>query len=79
MVIDHPLTIGPEPDSKIVGFARGMYEEVGLLVTLNFVYSVRASTMEALLISVLGHKPMFHEHRKLPISHTKSYDTLGTF
>lgn len=68
MVIDHPLTIGPEPDSKFVRFARGMYKEVGLLVTLNFVCSVRASTVEALLISVLGHNPMFHEHRKLPIS-----------
>ncbi|KAL2490023.1 Dirigent protein 23 [Forsythia ovata] len=43
-IADDPLTVGPEPDSKIVGRAQGMYclaslEELGLLMTFNFVFS----------------------------------------
>ena len=43
-IVDDPLTEGPEPTSKLVGRAQGLYgsagqQEVGLLLTMNFVFT----------------------------------------
>lgn len=69
-VMDDLLTVGPEPSSKIVGFAQGLYasasqKDVGLLMTLNFVFTDGAYNGSTL--SVLGRNPVFHKYRELPI------------
>ncbi|KAL2490625.1 Dirigent protein 23 [Abeliophyllum distichum] len=69
-VADDPLTIGPEPDSKIVGRAQGIYgtaslEEIALLMTLNFVFT--DGKYNGSTLSVLGHNPILHKYREMPI------------
>ncbi|KAL2460047.1 Dirigent protein 11 [Abeliophyllum distichum] len=69
-VMDDPLTEGPEPDSKIVGRAQGIYssasmEEIGFLMILNFVFTNGKYNGSSL--SVLGHNPIFHKYREMPI------------
>ncbi|KAI3446234.1 hypothetical protein Pfo_002899 [Paulownia fortunei] len=69
-MMDDALTIGPEPDSKIIGRAQGIYgsaslEEVGLLMTLNFVFT--DGKYNGSTLSVLGHNPVFHKYREMPI------------
>ncbi|CAI9769048.1 unnamed protein product [Fraxinus pennsylvanica] len=69
-VADDPLRVGPEPDSKIMGQAQGIYgldslEELGLLMILNLVFmdgKYNGSTL-----SVLGHNPVLHKYREMPI------------
>ena len=44
-IFDDPLTEGPEPTSKLVGRAQGLYgsagkQEVGLLLARNLVFTV---------------------------------------
>ena len=44
-IIDDPLTEGPEPTSKLVGRAQGLYgsagqQEVGQLLARNLVFTV---------------------------------------
>ncbi|KAK6159569.1 hypothetical protein DH2020_006883 [Rehmannia glutinosa] len=69
-MMDDALTIGPEPNSKIIGRAQGIYgsaslEEVGLLMTLNFVFT--EGEYNGSTLSVLGHNPVFREYREMPI------------
>ncbi|KAK3028464.1 hypothetical protein RJ639_040033 [Escallonia herrerae] len=69
-MMDDALTVGPEPDSKIVGRAQGIYgsaglEEFGLLMTLNFVFT--EGKYNGSTLSVLGRNPVFHEYREMPI------------
>lgn len=69
-VMDDPLTVGPEPDSRIIGSAQGLYasasqEDVGLLMTLNFVFT--DGKYNGSTLSILGHNPVFHKYRELPI------------
>ncbi|KAI3826332.1 hypothetical protein L1987_00379 [Smallanthus sonchifolius] len=69
-VIDDPLTVGPEPNSKIVGRAQGIYaaaslSEISFLMTLNYVFvegKYNGSTL-----SILGSNPVFSKVREMPI------------
>ncbi|KAL4194688.1 hypothetical protein AMTRI_Chr05g60690 [Amborella trichopoda] len=62
VMIDDPLTEGSEVTSKLIGRAQGIYasaagEEVGLLMTLNYVFvegKYKGSTL-----SILGRKTVF--------------------
>ncbi|KAL2254863.1 dirigent protein 21-like [Sesamum indicum] len=69
-MMDDALTVGPEPDSKIIGRAQGIYgsasmEEIGLLMTLNLVFT--HGKYNGSTLSVLGHNPILHKYREMPI------------
>ncbi|KAL8545233.1 hypothetical protein ACS0TY_005428 [Phlomoides rotata] len=68
--MDNPLIVGPEPDSKIIGWAQGIYgstsfEEVGLLMILNLVFDQGEYNGSTLI--VLGHNSILHKYREMPI------------
>lgn len=68
--MDDPLTFGPEPTSKLVGRAQGIYasasqSELGFLMVLNYVFlegKYNGSTL-----SILGHNAALSEVREMPI------------
>ncbi|XP_023768115.1 dirigent protein 21 [Lactuca sativa] len=70
VMIDDPLTVGPERTSKIVGRAQGIYasadlNQVGLLMVMNYVFiegKYNGSTL-----SILGRNSVFLPVRELPI------------
>ncbi|KAM1096521.1 hypothetical protein TB2_013782 [Malus domestica] len=70
VMMDDPLTIGPESNSKLVGKAQGIYavasqSEVGFLMALNFVFvegKYNGSTL-----SVLGRNAVLSAVREMPI------------
>jgi len=69
-MMDDPLTVGPEPNSIIVGRAQGIYgsadqNEGALLMTLNFVFTT--GKYNGRTLSVLGRNPAFHKYREMPI------------
>ncbi|KAK6941960.1 Dirigent protein [Dillenia turbinata] len=69
-MMDDPLTLQPDPNSTLVGYAQGIYasadqREVGLLMVLNFVFvdgKYNGSTL-----SMLGRNPIFDGVREMPI------------
>ncbi|KAJ0972113.1 hypothetical protein J5N97_020072 [Dioscorea zingiberensis] len=70
VVIDDPLTESPDPSSKLIGRAQGMYalasqEEYGLLMAMNLAFidgEFNGSTL-----AVLGRNAVFSEVREMPI------------
>lgn len=69
-MMDNPLTVKPDPNSKIIGRAQGIYgsasfEDVGLLMTLNLVFT--KGKYNGSMLSILGHNQIFHEYREMPI------------
>ncbi|XP_059298284.1 dirigent protein 21-like [Lycium ferocissimum] len=69
-MIDDPLTVGPEPNSTIVGRAQGIFgsadqNEAGLLMTLNFVFTT--GKYNGSTLSVLGRNPPLQKYREMPI------------
>ncbi|KAJ7949290.1 Dirigent protein [Quillaja saponaria] len=69
-MMDDPLTEGPEPGSKVVGRAQGMYafasqHEIAFLMALNFAFIDGAYNGSAL--SILGRNPVLEEVREMPI------------
>ncbi|XP_069146255.1 dirigent protein 22-like [Solanum lycopersicum] len=67
---DDPLTVGPEPNSTIVGRAQGIYgaadqNESGLLMTLNFVFTT--GKYNGSTLSILGRNPVMNKYREMPI------------
>ncbi|XP_049400788.1 dirigent protein 21-like [Solanum stenotomum] len=69
-MMDDPLTVGPETNSRIVGRAQGIYgsadqNEGALLMTLNFVFTT--GKYNGSTLSVLGRNPVFHQYREMPI------------
>ncbi|OIT28021.1 dirigent protein 21 [Nicotiana attenuata] len=69
-MIDDPLTVGPEPNSTIVGRAQGIYgsadqKEAALLMNLNFVFTT--GKYNGSTLSVLGRNPVFNQYREMPI------------
>ncbi|KAJ6798035.1 dirigent protein 21-like [Iris pallida] len=70
VMIDDPLTEGPDEESKLIGRAQGMYalaskEEAGLLMNMNFVFidgEYNGSTL-----AVLGRNTVFSDVREMPI------------
>lgn len=70
VVIDDPLTEGPDMSSRLVGSAQGMYSlaaknEAGLLMVFNCVFvegECNGSTL-----SILGRNEVFSKVREMPI------------
>ncbi|KAL7617325.1 hypothetical protein Lser_V15G02286 [Lactuca serriola] len=70
VMIDDPLTVGPETTSKIVGRAQGIYasadlNQVGFLMVMNYVFiegKYNGSTL-----SILGRNSVLSPVRELPI------------
>ncbi|KAL6522377.1 Dirigent protein 21 [Orobanche minor] len=70
LMIDDPLTVGPEKGSRIVGRAQGMYgsadlTNLGLLMVLNFAFT--EGKFNGSTLSVLGRNAVFSAVRELPI------------
>ncbi|KAL7596981.1 dirigent protein 22 [Lactuca sativa] len=69
-MIDNPLTIGPERNSRLVGRAQGMYtsasiNEMGLLMVMNYVFvegKYNGSTL-----SIVGRNPVMSPVREMPV------------
>ncbi|PON76167.1 Disease resistance response protein [Parasponia andersonii] len=69
-VMDDPLTEGPEPNSKPVGRAQGIYSsasqsDVGLLMVLNYVFT--EGEFNGSTLSILGRNAVFSAVREMPI------------
>ncbi|KAL5762592.1 hypothetical protein ACOSP7_018856 [Xanthoceras sorbifolium] len=70
VMIDDPLTEGPELTSKLVGKAQGMYaiaaqHEVSLLMVMNLAFV--DGKYNGSSISILGRNPVFDVVREMPI------------
>ncbi|KAJ3671671.1 hypothetical protein LUZ60_007750 [Juncus effusus] len=70
VMIDDPLTTGPESNSKIIGRAQGFYasaglDKVGLLMAMNFVFL--EGKYNGSSISILGRNEVFSEVREMPV------------
>ncbi|KAK4432188.1 Dirigent protein 21 [Sesamum alatum] len=70
VMIDDPLTLGPNISSKIVGRAQGIYgsadlSNLGLLMVLNFAFT--EGKFNGSTLSVLGRNEVFSAVRELPI------------
>lgn len=69
-IIDDPLTEGPEPGSKVVGKAQGVYsmssqDGSALLMAMNLVF--KEGKFNGSTISVLGNNQFLHAVREMPI------------
>ena len=69
-VMDDPLTVGPEPNSKQVGRAQGLdssasQSDAGLLMVLNYVFT--EGKFNGSTLSVLGRNAVFSAVREMPI------------
>ncbi|XP_020596840.1 dirigent protein 22-like [Phalaenopsis equestris] len=70
VMIDDPLTEGPDRSSKLLGHAQGMYalasqEEAGLLMAMNLAFvdgDFNGSTL-----TVLGRNTVFSDVREMPV------------
>ncbi|GAB4843752.1 hypothetical protein Ancab_040472 [Ancistrocladus abbreviatus] len=67
---DDLLTVGPEPSSKAVGRAQGIYasadmNRLGLLMVMNFAF--QEGKYNGSTLSVLGRNAAFSGERELPI------------
>lgn len=70
VMMDDPLTAGPELGSKLVGKAQGIYAsasqtELGLLMVLN--YAFVEGKYNGSTLSVLGRNTVFSTVREMPI------------
>ncbi|KAJ3681447.1 hypothetical protein LUZ60_015936 [Juncus effusus] len=71
VMMDDPLTSGPDPSSDLVGRAQGIYalasrDEVGhLLMAMNLVFVDQENNGST--ISVLGRNSVYDEIREMPI------------
>ncbi|XP_057768757.1 dirigent protein 22-like [Salvia miltiorrhiza] len=70
VMIDDPLTVGPNTSSKMVGRAQGLYgsadlSEVGLLMALNFAFV--EGKFNGSTLSVLGRNAVFSAVREMPV------------
>lgn len=70
VMMDDPLTVRPEPNSRMVGRAQGLYAsasqtELGLLMVLNFAFM--EGKYNGSTLSVLGRNTVFSPVREFPI------------
>ncbi|XP_059651172.1 dirigent protein 22-like [Cornus florida] len=70
VMMDDPLTAGPEPTSKIIGRAQGIYasaglKELGLLMTLNFHFT--DGKYNGSTLAVLGRNPALNLYREMSV------------
>ncbi|MED6130453.1 hypothetical protein PIB30_000953 [Stylosanthes scabra] len=69
-VSDDALTVGPEPNSKVVGKAQGMYafashNEIGLVMAMNLEFS--EGKYNGSTLSLFGRNPVLKKVREIPI------------
>ncbi|XP_057849434.1 dirigent protein 23-like [Cryptomeria japonica] len=69
-VLDDPLTEGPEPTSKLVGKAQGLYasagqEEFHLLMAVTYVF--QGGEFNGSTLAVVGNNAVVNEVREMPI------------
>ena len=69
-VIDDPLTVGPEPTSKKIGSAQGMYistslTDLQLQLVVNYVFT--EGEYNGSTLSILGHNAILTDLREMPI------------
>ncbi|MED6123822.1 hypothetical protein PIB30_053034 [Stylosanthes scabra] len=70
VVSDDALTVGPDPNSKMVGKAQGMYafasqNEIGLLMAMNLEFS--EGKYNGSTLSLFGRNPVRNTVREIPI------------
>ncbi|XP_058088339.1 dirigent protein 22-like [Magnolia sinica] len=70
VMIDDPLTEGPDPKSKLVGRAQGLYalasqQEAGLLMVMNFAFM--GGKFNGSTLSILGRNTVFSKVREMPV------------
>ncbi|KAJ7978590.1 Dirigent protein [Quillaja saponaria] len=71
MMADDPLTETPDPNSKLVGRAQGLYgsagqKELGLIMAMNFEF-LDGTLYRGSSISIFGKNPAMHPEREMPI------------
>ncbi|CAI9097062.1 OLC1v1033361C1 [Oldenlandia corymbosa var. corymbosa] len=69
-VMDSPLTEGPELNSTVIGRCQGTFSfasqsEIGLLLTLNFVFT--DGPFKGSTLAILGNKKRDNQYREYPI------------
>ncbi|CDP16945.1 unnamed protein product [Coffea canephora] len=69
-VFDDPMTVGPEPSSKVIGRAHGVYSSVSkkdasLIVILNLAFN--DGQFKGSTLSVLGSYPLSQKYKEMPI------------
>ncbi|MQL71200.1 hypothetical protein Taro_003508 [Colocasia esculenta] len=69
-MMDDSLTVGPEPTSRPVGRAQGIYafaaqEELGLLMLMNLVFT--EGKYNGSVLSVMGRNPVTHPVREMAV------------
>lgn len=70
VMMDDPLTEGPDRSSKLLGHAQGMYalasqEEAGLLMAMNL--AIVAGDFNGSTLAVLGRNTVFSDVREMPV------------
>lgn len=70
VMIDDPLTEGPDNSSRVIGHAQGMYgfadqQEYALLMTMNLVFS--EGQYNGSTLSVMGRNPVMEQVRELAV------------
>ncbi|KZV53313.1 dirigent protein 22-like [Dorcoceras hygrometricum] len=70
VMMDDPLTIGPEMSSKIVGRAQGIYASAdmnnfGFLMVLNYAFT--EGKFNGSTLSILGRNPVASVEREMPV------------
>ncbi|XP_062021641.1 dirigent protein 23-like [Rosa rugosa] len=70
LMADDPLTETPDPNSKLVGRAQGLYgsscqQELGLIMAMSFAFS--DGTYNGSSISIFGKNPITNPIRELPV------------
>ncbi|KAE9462309.1 hypothetical protein C3L33_05783, partial [Rhododendron williamsianum] len=71
VVIDDPLTVGPELNSTVIARAQGIYlsdglEEYALNMNFNFVF--KSGKYKGSTLSLFGRNPVFHRTVNCPLS-----------
>ncbi|XP_006851956.2 dirigent protein 22 [Amborella trichopoda] len=71
VVVDDPLTKGPELTSKVIGKAQGLYayssqSELSLIEGMNFVFT--DGKFNGSTLTVMGRNPVLHKVRELSIN-----------
>ncbi|XP_074312969.1 dirigent protein 23-like [Silene latifolia] len=69
-MVDDPLTFGPDPNSKLVGRAQGLYgqacqDEVSLIMALS--YSFVDGPYKGSSLSIMGRNQVMHAEREMSI------------
>ncbi|KAG5095457.1 hypothetical protein JHK84_051045 [Glycine max] len=69
-MLDNPLTLGPQLNSKLVGQAQGFYastsqSEFVLLMAMNLV--ITEGKYNGSTITILGRNPIYNEEREMPV------------